>query len=315
MLKKIGLFVCIFANLLLLFIPGITTGDDGLNNPTSVYVSKTDVDKGLFEVRIVSPEMLESVIINGDSSIIPLKVERGLYIGAISQGILYLRGDLSKDEFPVLDNDNQNTEKMTAQHLIDITFGLDNAETDLFDDSYDYMVWIDSMYTKLDLQAIQEYISIINELSQTITFEDDEIALPSYQPNYQPIQYLYYKISFVDRDLFDELLDNRDSAIEQLMKDKNGNIVGIVRKNHLTLLSDLSGDERKHFLMRGLLFSMGFHGESMDLDSFFNPDNVTSTHLSPLDKEAIKLMYGGRLPAGLDINGIKKSLGIDINDE
>mgnify|MGYP000852041409 FL=1 len=54
-----------------------------------------------FEIRIVSPEMLENVRNSYGSQGIALKVERGLYIGVLTPGILYLRGDLNEEEFPI----------------------------------------------------------------------------------------------------------------------------------------------------------------------------------------------------------------------
>ncbi|NLW76042.1 MAG: hypothetical protein GXY18_06400 [Methanomicrobiales archaeon] len=314
MIKKFLILLLIFTCTVLFVIPCMGAGEIIQNESISRSISDTKDFKGLFEIRIVSPEMMESVISNIGPEGIPLKVEKGLFIGVITPGVVYLRGDLNEKEFPVLDKEMENVKEKIGKHLIEITFGRDNAKTDLFENTQDYMIWIDAMYQQSDVEALREYIDVVNDLSQTITFEDEEIALPSYTPNYVPIQYLYYKISIVDKDMFKELLDDRDSATEQLLKDKNENNVGIVRKNHLYLLSDLTGDERKHFLLRGLLFSMGFHGESTLPDSIFNPDNTKITELSDLDKGAIELMYGGRLQSGLDTNAIKKALGVD-NDE
>ncbi|PWR75852.1 hypothetical protein DLD82_01960 [Methanospirillum stamsii] len=314
MIKKFIIFLLIFTSILLLMIPGSTADEDLSHEDSAGSNAIMNGYPGLFEIRIVSPEMLESVLFNAGSSAVPLKVSRGLCIGVITPGIVYLRGDLNEDDFPVLDTERVNVKEQIGKHLIDIVYGRDNAQTDLFENTYDYMIWIDAMYEQSDVEAVREYISVLNDLSSTITFEDEEIALPSYQPNYVPTQYLYYKISIVDKDLFKELLDDRDSSTEQLLKDKNDNSVGIVRKNHLYLLNDLTGDERNHFLIRGLLFSMGFHGESTLPDSIFNPDNVTGTKLSELDQGAIKLMYGGRLSSGLTADDVKKSLGIDIDD-
>ena len=314
MIKKFIIFLLIFTSILLLMIPSLTA-DQVLSNEDSTASSAImNGYPGLFEIRIVSPEMIDSVLFNAGSSAIPLKVSRGLCIGVITPGIVYLRGDLNEKDFPVLDTDKVNVKEQIGKHLIDIVYGRDNSQTDLFENTYDYMIWIDAMYKQSDVQAVGDYISLLNDLSSTITFEDEEIALPSYQPNYVPTQYLYYKISIVDKDLFKELLDDRDSSTEQLLKDNKDNSVGIVRKNHLYLLDDVTGDERNHFLLRGLLFSMGFHGESSLPDSFFNSENIASTKLSELDRGAIELMYGGRLSSGLTADDAKKSLGIESDD-
>ncbi len=299
----LSLFLSVF-----IFTAGYAEVNTGEPSQSMNLVSYDDT-VGLFEIRIVSPEMLETVLLNYGKQAVPLKVERGLFIGVLTPGILYLRGDLNEEDFPVRQIIQDSTDEKVGNHLIDITFGRDNSKTELFDNTKEYLIWFDAMYRPEDLQTIREFIEGINDLSQTTRFSDDDIALPSYKPNYNPIPYIYYKISIVDKDLLKEKLDKRDSSKEQILKDNNGVSVALVRNDHLFLLNDLSGDERKHFLLKGLLFSMGFHGESKLQDSFFYNHGI-KTVLSPLDKMAIELLYGGRLQSGLDVEAVKKTLGI-----
>lgn len=245
------------------------------------------------------------------SQAMPLKVKRGVIIGFLAPGILYLRGDLNPDDFPLQDIAKDKTEEKIKQHLLDITLGRDNPKTDLFAKSPKYIVWLDAMYIQSDITTIRELIDILNELSQTTTFEDEDIALPSYQQNYNPVPYLSYKISFVDKDLFQEKIDDRDSSTEQLFRDAQGKTVGLIRKDQVFLLHDLAGGKREHILLKSILYSMGFHGESSKPDSFFYPENDDGITLSDLDKQAIQLMYGGRLQSGMDIDTIKKTLNIE----
>jgi len=296
-------------------IPGTSADNMPSPNSSEPNVEAIQDVPGLFEICIVSPEMLETVRNNYGSKAIPLKVERGLFIGVLTPGTLYIRGDLNEEDFPVREIIHGNLEEKIGKHLIDITFGRDNAKTELFAKAPDCLIWVDTMYQKEDIEAIREYIDLINDLSQTTTFEDEEIALPSFKPNYNPIQYQFYKISIVDKEFFKKKLDDRDSASEQLLKDAKGRQAALVRKDHLFLLNDVARDERNHFLLAGILFSMGFHGESQASDSFFYPGNTKQTQLSDLDKKAIELMYGGRLQSGLDIEGIRKTLGIELKDE
>jgi hypothetical protein len=57
---------------------------------------------------------------------------------------------------------------------------------------------------------------------------------------------------------------------------------------------------------------MGMHGTTYsEKDSFFyQVGGVRNTGLSDLDKEAIKLLYGGRLKTGIDMEEMKKTLGL-----
>lgn len=307
-------FFVLFIYSLYIILSGVSANETSFENISSEKQVYSDNYPGIFEIRIVDPKMLSDVIYNAGSQAVPLKVERGLYIGLVTPGVVYLRGDLNEDDFPQNESKKVKGNDLLGEHLIDITFGRDNAKTDLFDNTQDYLIWLDAMYQQSDVQDIQKDINLINDLSQTVTFEDEEIGLPSYQPNYQPIPYLFYKISIVDHDLMKDLLDDRNSGTEQILKNKKGDSVALVRKDHLYLLSDLTGDERSYYLLRGLLFSMGFHGESSNPESFFYSENTNAIKLSDLDKEAIRLMYGGRLQSGLDVEGIKKSLGLAKND-
>ncbi len=295
---------------LILMVPAIMAESPSTTHSDIRIVEQADTIPGLFEIRIVDPELLNTVRNNYGSQAIPLKVEKGLYIGVLTPNVLYLRGDLNESEFPVQDIIHKNLEDRIEKHLIDITFGRDNVKTDLFGKDHDYKVWLKAMYYQSDIDTIRDFITVFNDMSQTTMFEDEEIALPSYKPNYNPDPYTYYTISFVDKDLFFEKYDDRSSEQYQVLHDPSGKPVVLVRKDGAYIQQDLKGNERSHFLLRSLLFSMGFHGESTDKDSFFNPSNTGQTTLSPLDKDAIQLMYGGRLQSGLTLEDVKKALGM-----
>lgn len=291
-------------------VPGIMAESPSTPHSDIRIVEQTDTVPGLFEIRIVDPDLLNTVRNNYGSRAIPLKVEKGLYIGVLTPDVLYLRGDLNESDFPVQDIVHKNLKDRVGKHLIDITFGRDNVKTELFGKDRDYKIWLKAMYYQTDVDTIRNFITDFNDLSQTTSFDDEEIALPSYKPNYNPDPYRYYTISFVDKDLFQEKYDDRSSERDQILKDASGKPVAVVRSDGAYILQDLKGNERTHVLLHSLLFSMGFHGESKEKDSFFNPKNTEQTTLSPLDLEAVQLMYGGRLQSGLTLEDVKKALGM-----
>ncbi len=297
-------FVCIF------IVPGTIAESPPVTEPGFVNIEEQTISPGLFEIKIVDPLLLESVKQNYGSRAIPLKVEKGLYIGVLTPNALYIRGDLNEHDFPVRDILQVNMEDKVAKHLIDITFGRDNVKTELFGKEKKYKIWLKAMYYNTDVETLRDFVVLFNDLSQTTSFDDEEIALPSYHPNYNPDPYQYYTISFIDKDLFKEKYDDRNSAQDQIVKDKTGKPIAIVRTDNAYILQDLKGAERAHYLLRCLLFSMGFHGESSDSDSFFNPSNTAQTTLSDLDTQAVQLMYGGRLQTGLTLDEVKKTLGV-----
>lgn len=305
-----------FTLFLVLYIPIIVFSDD-INEHTANISDQFETSiesshyESLFEIRIVSPDMLDTIANRYGQEATQIKVERGRVIGVMTPGILYLRGDLKEDTFPLHKVVQDKTKSEIASHVIAIIFGYDNKVLDRFNSSYDYQIWLDKEYTQNDVNAIKEYIAMINNLSQTVTFDDEEIDLPSFLPKYTPITHNYYRISFISREMLENKLDDRNSATEQLMKTKKGDIVGIVSKDHLFLWGGLEQPQRRYFILRGILFSMGLHGTSEDTGSFFSEDNNEMTNLSNLDKEAIRLLYGGRLQAGLDADGLKKELDIE----
>ena len=275
---------------------------------------RTNEPYSLFEVRIVSPEVMNTVKQNRKSTITVLKIKKGLDIGLVTDGILYLRGDLDEKNFPLNETNDVDLKDKIGLHLADIVFGSDNTKIDLFNNKKKYLIWFDTMYTRKDLDDMNRYINLINDLSPSKNFEDEEIGLPSYQPNYNPVPYNYYKISFIDQDLMSDKIDNRKTDSEKLLKEENGETVGLVSIDHLWLLDTLKNQKRSYFLLKGLLFSMGFHGESQNKNSFFYRSNFSNVNLSSLDKDAFILMYGGRIYSGMDMEGVRKALGLSSED-
>ena len=56
---------------------------------------------------------------------------------------------------------------------------------------------------------------------------------------------------------------------------------------------------------------MGLHGTSFnDRESFFYREDGLNQNLSDLDLEAVRLLYGGRLKSGMDLEETRKTLGI-----
>jgi hypothetical protein len=306
-------FFILCFNLFILLWP--VSGTIEQNNTENISLDvRMNEQSSLFDVRIVSQDMLNNIIKNNKNTVTILKIKKGLNIGAVKDGVIYLRGDLTEKEFPFNEASDDNTKDKISKHLTDITFGLDNPKINLFQSSQKYLIWFDAMYTDKDLADIKSFIKQINDLSETASFEDEQIGLPTYLPNYNPIPYLYYKIGFIDKDFFSDKLDDRKTDTEQLLKNKKGETVGIVSKDRLWLLSDLKNEERRYFLFRGLLFSMGFHGNSEDKDSFFYESNFNDTNFSKIDEDAIKLVYGGRIKNDMNLESVRKALGFGSDD-
>lgn len=64
---------------------------------------------------------------------------------------------------------------------------------------------------------------------------------------------------------------------------------------------DLTGNKRRHYILRAMTYCLGFTGEATDPTSFFYPGNTEQVNLSETDWRAIRLMYGPVMARNLTI--------------
>jgi len=130
--------------------------------------------------------------------------------------------------------------------------------------------------------------------------------------NYEKIPYHYYNIRIVPMKYLNEYKDDKyKSSAEEIVKDKNGKMIGFLTAEYLYLWDGLNPAEREYYVTKSLFWSCGLHGEtSTRTDSYFYKNLNTSANLSYLDKEAIILLYGGRLSNDMKPDRIRKALDI-----
>lgn len=89
---------------------------------------------------------------------------------------------------------------------------------------------------------------------------------------------------------------------------KNGGVTNAKVKDKIIYISsDLAGAERKHYILLGLLFELGFKGSTMKYqDSIFFDGGTDVTSLSRLDSKAVQIMYGLGLWNGMTVEDVKK---------
>ncbi len=304
--KKVLLIILILSTIICTVSAGTNNTSDNLSN-NEVNPDVSLLPDSYFDIKIVSDEMLNNIRINSGNKAQVLKANRGFVIGIIVDNNLYLSGNLDEELFRSSDFDG-DPKKEIYEHLIDITFGRDNSQTELFYSDKPYHIWLDHGYTKDDIENIQKHVIMLNNLSGTTEFEDEKIGLTFLSTNYEPVPYNYYMISIITDRQLEELIDDRDLKLDTLLK-KNGKTIGIIRKDHLWLSDMTDTNERNYYFLKGILYSMGFHGESSLKDSFFASGNE-DTNLSYLDMEAIKLMYGGRIISGYTAEQVEIVLGL-----
>jgi hypothetical protein len=85
--------------------------------------------------------------------------------------------------------------------------------------------------------------------------------------------------------------------------------VQYVSKDMVYINSDYKGDERTHWMLRGLLSELGFQGETNDYpDSIFYAGSDNSTQLSDIDLKALDTMYSTKIANGMSFDRVKSLL-------
>jgi hypothetical protein len=80
---------------------------------------------------------------------------------------------------------------------------------------------------------------------------------------------------------------------------------------NLYVNSDFNGDQRTHWILRGLLSELGFRGDTGDYpDSIFYSGSETTPQLSTTDWKAVELMYGSKITPGMSFDRVKSLLMI-----
>jgi hypothetical protein len=73
--------------------------------------------------------------------------------------------------------------------------------------------------------------------------------------------------------------------------------------------SDLQGNIRTHWILRSLLYELGFTGETIDNpDSIFFSGSENVTELSEIDVKALQIMYSNKITNGMTFDRVKTLL-------
>jgi hypothetical protein len=270
--------------------------------------------ESIYEIKFVSPELLERIITNADQEDEILKMGQGLTIGIITPKVLYLRGDIQSEDYLIKNRKISDMKEKITQHLIDIAFGRDNSNLILLKKDRKYLLWFDAEYTAKDIKNVLHFAQDFNNLSFTTQYEDETVMTGELKNNYQIVPYYYYNIKIVPKQYLENYKkDNYNSSKEEMLKDSHGEMIGFLSNDYVYLWNGLNESDRTYYLKKALLWSIGIHGESTTYpDSNFYTKVNTSTTLSDLDKEVIKMMYGGRLNEGMSVDEVRKAL--DISD-
>jgi cell division septation protein DedD len=80
-------------------------------------------------------------------------------------------------------------------------------------------------------------------------------------------------------------------------------------KTHVN--ADLDDNELKRWILRAILYNMGFYGETAKYpDSLFYAGTNKATQMSDIDLRALQLMYGRKITNGMSKSTVKSTLGL-----
>lgn len=187
------------------------------------------------------------------------------------------------------------------RHFIDIAFGPDYSTITKWDKPY-ITIAITGSYTDSDVNLLSDFSRTFNA-SSSFTHLSPDIKRGE-------------KGDIVLNFLPESSMKNINTAAStKISRDANGDIIFIyspastLSDETIYINSDLKGDARTHWMLRSLLYELGFPGETGSYyDSIFYSDAATATSLNKIDLKAVALMYGSKIKNGMTLNDVKQLL-------
>jgi len=193
------------------------------------------------------------------------------------------------------------------QHLITIAFSADNIKISKVDATTEKIA-ITGAYTDEDRANLNAFRQQFNSVLSSTT----QISEPSAGDQGNVI------INFLPGKSLENLAAdttyNTINGRQVINRDDNGTICSIYRtinyqsttSNNVYVNDDLTGNKRAHYTLRGLLYYMGFPGESPTYkDSLFYSEPNANANLSVIDAKAVQLMYGSKITNGMTVSNLK----------
>jgi Protein of unknown function (DUF2927) len=195
------------------------------------------------------------------------------------------------------------------KHFIDIAFSPDYPSINKWNKELVHVA-ISGNYDSNDIKTINNFLQLFNSYSSTT-------KLPKEVQQGQTLGDIV--LYFLPESSLNNI--NLDTSWKISKNPENGTINFIYKTNHFQygvsthtvyINSDLKGNARTHWILRSLLFELGFPGETGTYpDSIFYSESDTPTSLSKIDLKALELMYGTKISNGMSLNKVRDLLLID----
>ncbi len=193
----------------------------------------------------------------------------------------------------------QLTSDDVNNHFMDLAFGGGNIYLERITTSANPVISSISGGTDSDKASIEAFFKEFNSLSQSVKLFENLKEGTSGQ----------IQIKFLSPEgLLAIDMKSSDTWLNKEFK-KDGVTYAKVKDNQVYINSSLEGDTRKHYILLGLLFELGFKGETLKYpDSIFYYQGNNVTDLSLVDVKAAQIMYGLGLYNGMTVEDVKKRI-------
>jgi len=195
------------------------------------------------------------------------------------------------------------------KHFVDIAFSPDYPSINKWNKELVHVA-ITGNYDSKDIKTINNFLQVFNNYSSTT-------KLPKEVQQGETLGDIV--LVFLPESSLNNI--NLDSSWKISKNPENGTINFIYKTNpfqygvitHTVYInSDVKGNARTHWMLRSLLFELGFPGETGTYpDSIFYSGSDTVTSLNKIDVKALELMYSTKISNGMSLNKIRDLLLID----
>ena len=189
------------------------------------------------------------------------------------------------------------------RHFMNIAFGTKRNTIDRWTLDVPLQISVSDLYLPDDSITLQNFAKEFNKLSQSTKLSENIKYQTKGRLNFKLIPESSLKLIDLD-DIQEISLDPDDDTIIYLIsyRTTDNEIFTYFNK-------DLTGYERSHYMIRAMLFMLGFAGYTVDHpDSVFYVYSEINSKLSIFDKEAIKLMYGKNIKPGMTQDQVRRVL-------
>ncbi|MFA5332305.1 MAG: hypothetical protein WC342_07995 [Methanoregula sp.] len=167
---------------------------------------------------------------------------------------------------------------------------------------------ITGSYTDSDIAAISNFEQLFNTHSTTLTLPSAPVE------NNQGYIVINYLPETSLESLTKDTNYNNINTKQIINRESGGDIGSIYRTtgyystntNYIYLNSDLTDATRSHYAIRGILYNLGFPGETGSYkDSIFYSEPNLNVNLSTIDWKAVEVMYGTKIKNGMSMATVK----------